>query len=165
MFAQIAKMTRHHGDVGAPVFKADKHAHANLVHSGLPHAVEAVDAPLEVGFLPGRMVYLISLAVVCLLKAHHAVESGMCEALIILGRERHYLHSEVVEIGAAHTQGILYIISTGSDGVLTGDNEQVLERAEAAYGLALVFDLLRLEDHALESIVAVKAAIDTRVGA
>ena len=41
-------MAGHHGYVGAPDFEAYEDAHADFVNSGLAHAVETVDAPLEV---------------------------------------------------------------------------------------------------------------------
>ncbi len=158
-------MPRHHSHVGTPVLKTYQHAHAYFVHACLPHAVEAVDAPLEVGLLPGRVIYIVPLAVICLLEAHHAVETRECEAPVVFGRKRHHLYAEVVEVRAAHLKRLLQILGAGGHGVLARYEQQVLEGAEAAYGLALVGNLWRREDDAPESVVAVEAAVHAGVGA
>ena len=49
--------------------------------------------------------------------------------------------------------------------MLSGDNQQVLERPETAYRLAFILNLLGGQDDAWKEVVAVEAAVDTRVGA
>ena len=42
LLLEIAQVAGEHRQVGAPVFQTDEHAQANLVHTCLTHAVEAV---------------------------------------------------------------------------------------------------------------------------
>ena len=137
----------------------------SLRQSGLPHAVEAVDAPLEVALHAGGVVHLVALAVVCFLEAHHSVEARVRKALVVLGRQGHHLDGEVVEIGTAHAQRLLQIVGAGGAWILAGDEQQVLEWAETADGAALGLYLLGGENHTCEFVVAVEAAVHARVGA
>ena len=163
--AQVLQVQGHHRDVGTPLLEADQHAHADLVHAGLSHAVEAVHAPLELRFHARRVVDVVVLAVVGLLEADHAVESGVREPLVLLGRKGHHLDGEVVEPRTADAQRLLDVVHTGGPGVLARHEQQVLEGAELADGAAFGLDLLRGENHARDGVVAVESAVDARVGA
>ena len=83
----------------------------------------------------------------------------MCEAFVIFRAERHHLDGEVAEVGAAHTQGFLQIVCAGKEWILASDNKQILKRAEFLYGYALLLDFLGCKNHAVDFIVAVKAAV------
>ena len=163
--AQVLQVERHHRHVGAPLLESDEHAHADFVDAGLPHAVEAVDAPLELRLHAGRVVDVVVGAVVGLLEADHAVESRVGQPLVLLGGQRHHLDGQVVEVGAADLQRLLDVVDSRRTGILARDQQQVLEGAEAADGTALLLNLFGGENHARNGVVAVEAAVDARIGA
>ena len=165
VLAQVLQMQGHHRHVCAPLFEADQYAHADLVHPGLPHAVEAVHAPFEFGFHPRRVVDVVVGAVVGLLKADHPVESGLGQAVVILARQRHYLDGEVVEIGTADLERLFDVIHARCPGIFSRYEQQVFERSECPDRLALVFDLFHREDHAVEFVMMVESAVDAGVRA
>ena len=111
------------------------------------------------------MERIVVLAMVCLLKADDAVEAFLDEALVLCCAHGLYLDGEVVEIGTAHAQDVGEILNTADRGELAADDEQVLERTEAADGLALVLDLVHGQDGALALVVMVEAAVDAAVRA
>ncbi len=158
-------MTRHHGDVGAPVFQPDQHTHSDFVYTGLPHAVESVAPPFEFRLHPGRVIYLVTVAVVGFLETYHAVKPRTGEAFVVFCRQWHHLYGEVAEIRAAHLQGFLDIVGPGHGRVFTCYNQQVLERPHCLNGLAFRLDLFGCQDYAREFVMPVEPAVNTRVGA
>ena len=111
------------------------------------------------------MIHLVALAVVCFLKTDHAVESRVGEPPVIFGAKGHHLYGKVAEIRAAYLQRLLEIVGSGKTGILAGNNQQILERPERLYGLAFLLDFLGRENHAVELVVAVEAAVNAGVRA
>ena len=52
MLLEIAQVIRHHTDIRPPFFQTDQHTHADGMYARLPHAVETVDTPFELDFMP-----------------------------------------------------------------------------------------------------------------
>ena len=166
MLLQVAQVMRHHGDVGAPLlFQSHQDTHADGVHAGLPHTVEAVHAPLEVGLHAAGMVDVIIRLVIGLLKTDHAVHAVVRQLLIFLHGEGHHLDLQVGEIGARQVERTGEVGHAGLHRVLARHDQQVLERAELLDGLVFVDHLLLRQDDALHGVAHVKTAIDARVGA
>lgn len=163
--AQILEVTRHHGYVGAPVFKAYQHSHADFMHSGAAHAVEAVDAPFKNRFHAPRMIVAVVGFVVGFLEADHAVEAALGQAVVVALFERHHFNGQIVEVGAGGAEHFLQIVNSVERRKFTRHDEQIFKRAEPTDGLALCLDLVERQRDALQRIGVVEAAIDAGIGA
>ena len=166
MLLQVAQVMRHHGDVSAPLLlQSDQDTHADGVYAGLSHTVEAIHAPLEVGFHAAGMVDVIVCLVIGLLETDHAVHAVVRQLLIFLHGEWHHLDLQVGEIGARQVERTGEVGHAGLHRVLARHDQQVLERAELLDGLVFVDHLLLRQDDALHGVAHVETAIDAGVGA
>ena len=165
MALQVAQVVGHHGDVGAPVFQPDEHAHADGVDAGLAHAVGGVDAPVELGLHAARVVEVVALAVVGLLEADDAVQPVLHQLGVLLGLEGHDFNLQVGEVFLGQVEGAGEVGYAGLSGVLARHQEEVLEGGEALDGPVFLLHLFGREDGAGHGVADVEAAVDTRVGA
>ena len=163
---EIAEMTGHHREVRAPfLFQSDQHTHTDGVDTGLPHSVETIDAPLEVGLAATRMIDLIVLAVIGFLETDHAVHAMVRQFLIFLRLEGHHLNLEVGEIRFGQIQRLGQIGHTCQSRILTRHEKQILKRAKALDGLVFLKHFFRREDGALHLVGHVESTVDAGVRA
>ena len=162
---EVSEMESHHAHVGSPLLETDEDTHADGVDAGHAHAVEAIDAPLEVALHAARMIDFIVLAVIGLLEADDTIHAAVGDHLVVLGGERHDLNLDVAEVLACDVDRAGDVLTIGLCGVLTRDDENVLEWAELLDGLVLILNLLLGEDCALHGVADMETAVDTGVGA
>ena len=166
MLLQVAQVMGHHGDVRAPLLlQPDEHAHADGMHSGLPHAVETIEPPLELRLHAARMVDVVVHLVIGLLEADDAVHPVLHQFRILLRLQGHHLYLQVAEVRLGQVEGTRQIGHAGLGGVLARHDEQVFKRGQLLDGLVFVLDFLLRQDGAAHRVADVEAAIDARVGA
>ena len=83
-------MISHHRNVRTPFFlQANEDSHPDGMHPGLSHAVESVYSPFEDRFHAFRVVYFVPVFMIGFLKADHAVETRLGQAIVIFAFEGH----------------------------------------------------------------------------
>ena len=163
---QVAQVMGHHRDVGAPLpLQTNQHAHSDTVNAGLSHAVEGIDAPLEIGLHAARMIQVVVLAAIGFLKADYAVHAVSAQFCILLGTEGHDLNFEIREIGLGQVQRSGNVGDARLGRVFSRHEQQVFKGSKLLDGAVFANHFLLRQDGALHLVGHMEAAIDARVGA
>ena len=133
--------------------------------TGLSHPVEAVASPFEDGLHSSRVVELVILPVVGFLETDDPVEAVVAEFGIFLGLQWHYLYLDVREIFLGNVDRLCQIGDSSLGGILSRDQEDVLERSQLLDGLVFVLDLFGSQDDPGHWILPVKPAVDAGIAA
>ena len=110
---QVAKVMRHHRNIGTPLFEPYQYTHADGVYTGLSHAVEPIDTPIELRLHATRMILFIARLVIRLLKADYTIQAMLNEFGILFGFEWHHLNLQVTEVRFCQVERFGYVVYTG----------------------------------------------------
>ena len=162
---KIAKMTREHNRIDPPVGKPEQRTESDLMHSGSPHAVVTVEAPVVMAFHTFRVIFGVCFPIVCFLKANHSVKSRIYQPSVIPLAHGLYLDVEVVEVFPAYLKDAFQIIRSAQGRIFTCHYKEIVEGSEALDCLAFPFYFIFSENLSRKFVVVIESAIHAFVGA
>ena len=159
-------MTGHHGNIRSPfLFQPNEYPHADTMHTGLTHTVEAIDTPFKIRLHSTWMIKIVIGPVVRFLKTNDAVHTMMAQFRILFRRERHNLYFQIGKIRLCQIQRTGDVGNTSLNRIFTCDDEQIFKRRQTFDSTVFVNDFLFCENDPFHFVGYMKATIYARVGA